>query len=185
MTCAGDLRERLRVLSRSGGEKRLRGSGAGTLGVPLGGPRCVGGLLGVAGRLSGTVSNPIDGRQPTRLPRPWDSPGKTTGVGCHFLLQCMKVKRESEVAQSCPTLSDPMDCSLPGSSIHGIFQAHLLFLSRCLFRACPAVMVEGLEMQEKDSQFLFPFNFQPLTPCHELPVLPDLRTKLGGGWKPP
>ena len=59
----------------------------------------------------------------TRLPRPWDSPGKNTGVGCHFLLQCMKVKSESEVAQSCPTLSDPMDCSLPGSSIHGIFQA--------------------------------------------------------------
>ena len=51
-------------------------------------------------------------RQPTRLPRPWDSPGKNTGVGCHFLLQCMKVKRESEVAQLCPTLSDPMDCSL-------------------------------------------------------------------------
>ena len=61
------------------------------------------------------------GQQPTRLPRPWDSPGKNTGVGCHFLLQCMKVKTESEVAQSCPTLSDPMDCSLPGSSIHGIF----------------------------------------------------------------
>ena len=60
-------------------------------------------------------------RQPTRLPRSWDSPGKNTGVGCHFLLQCMKVKRESEVAQSCPTLSDPMDCSLPGSSVHGIF----------------------------------------------------------------
>ena len=58
-------------------------------------------------------------RQPTRLPRPWDSPGKSTGMGCHFLLQCMKVKSESEVAQSCPTLSDPMDCSLPGSSIHG------------------------------------------------------------------
>ena len=58
-------------------------------------------------------------QQPTRLPRPWDSPGKNTGVGCHFLLQCMKVKNESEVAQSCPTLSDPMDCSLPGSSIHG------------------------------------------------------------------
>ena len=58
----------------------------------------------------------------TRLPCPWDSPGKNTGVGCHFLLQCMKVKSESEVAQSCPTLSDPMDCSLPGSSIHGIFQ---------------------------------------------------------------
>ena len=62
-------------------------------------------------------------RQPTRLPRPWDSPGKNTGVGCHFLLQCMKVKSEREVAQLCLTLRDPMDCSLPGSSIHGIFQA--------------------------------------------------------------
>ena len=65
-------------------------------------------------------------RQPTRLPCPWDSPGKNTGVGCHFLLQCMKVKSESEVAQLCPTLSDPMDFSLPGSSIHGIFQARVL-----------------------------------------------------------
>ena len=65
-------------------------------------------------------------RQSTRLPRPWDSPGKNTGVGCHFLLQCMKVRSESEVAQSCPTLSDPMDCSLPGSSIQGIFQARVL-----------------------------------------------------------
>ena len=65
-------------------------------------------------------------RQPTRLPHPWDSPGKNTGVGCHFLLQCMTVKSESEVAQSCPTPSDPMDCSLPGSSIRGIFQARVL-----------------------------------------------------------
>ena len=65
-------------------------------------------------------------RQPTRFPCPWDSPGKNTGVGCHFLLQCMKVKSESEVAQSCPTLSDPMDCSPPGSSIRGIFQARVL-----------------------------------------------------------
>ena len=65
-------------------------------------------------------------QQPTRLPCPWDSPGKNTGVGCHFLLQCMKVKSESEVVQSCPTLSDPMDCSLPGSSVHGIFQARVL-----------------------------------------------------------
>ena len=65
-------------------------------------------------------------RQPTRLPRPWDSPGKNTGVGFHFLLQCMKVKSESEVAQSRPTLSDPMDCSLPGFSIHVIFQAKVL-----------------------------------------------------------
>ena len=65
-------------------------------------------------------------QQPTRLPRPWDSPGKNTGVGCHFLLQCMKVKTESEVAQSCPTLSNPMDCSPLGSSAHGIFQARVL-----------------------------------------------------------
>ena len=60
------------------------------------------------------------------LSRPWDSPGKNTGVGCHFLLQCMKVKSENEVAQSCPTLSDPMDCSLPGATIHGVFQAEVL-----------------------------------------------------------
>ena len=62
----------------------------------------------------------------TRLPRPWDSPGKNTGVGCHFLLQCMKVKSESEVTQSCLTPSDPMDCSPPGSSLHGILQARVL-----------------------------------------------------------
>ena len=62
---------------------------------------------------------------PTRLPRPWDSPGKNTGVDCHFL-QCMQVKSESEVTQSCLTVSDPMDCSLLGSSIHGIFQARAL-----------------------------------------------------------
>ena len=61
-------------------------------------------------------------RQPTRLPHPWDSPGNNTGVGCHFLLQCMKGKSESEVTQSFPTLSDPMDCSLPGSSVHGFFR---------------------------------------------------------------
>ena len=64
-------------------------------------------------------------QQPTRLPHPWDSPGKNSGVGCHFLLQCVKVKSESEVAQSCLTLSDPMDSSLPSSSIHGIFQARV------------------------------------------------------------
>ena len=65
-------------------------------------------------------------QQPTRLPCRWDSPGKNTGVGCHFLLQCMKLKSESKVAESCLTLSDPMDCSPPGSSIHGIFQARVL-----------------------------------------------------------
>ena len=72
-------------------------------------------------------------QQPTRLPRPWDSPGKNTGVGCHFLLQWMKVKSESEVTQSCLTLSDPMDCSLPGSPIHGIFQARVLEWSAIAF----------------------------------------------------
>ena len=71
-------------------------------------------------------SVPPHRHQPTRLPHPWDSPGKNTGVGCHFLLQCMKEKNESEVAQSCPTLCDPMDCSPPGSSVHGIFQARIL-----------------------------------------------------------
>ena len=65
-------------------------------------------------------------RQPTRPHRPWDSPGKNTGVGCHFFLQCMKVKSESEVAQSYPTLNDLMDCSLPGFSVHRIFQAKVL-----------------------------------------------------------
>ena len=64
--------------------------------------------------------------QPTGLPHPWDSPGKNTGVGCHFLLQWMKVKTESEVAEACPTLSDPMDYGPPGSSVHGIFQARVL-----------------------------------------------------------
>ena len=73
--------------------------------------------------------------QPHRLPRPWDSPGKNTGVGCHFLLQCMKVKSESEVAQSCPTLSDLMNCSLPDSSVHGTFQARVLEWSAIAFSA--------------------------------------------------
>ena len=71
-----------------------------------------------------TLYDPIDGSPPGS--RPWDSPGKNTGVGCHFLLQCMKMKSESEVAQSGPTLLDPMDCSLPGSSVHGISQARVL-----------------------------------------------------------
>ena len=68
-----------------------------------------------------TLCDPIDGSPPGS-----PIPGKNTGVGCHFLLQCMKVKSESEVAQSYLTLSDPMDCSLPGSSVHGIFQARVL-----------------------------------------------------------
>ena len=81
--------------------------------------------------------------QPTRLPHPWDSPGKNTGVGCHFLLHCMKVKSQSEVAQSCPTLSDPMDCSIPGSSVHGIFQARVLEWGAIAFSR------ETTELEEK------------------------------------
>ena len=75
--------------------------------------------------------------QPTRLPRAWDSPGKNTGVGCHFLLQCMKGKSESEVAQSCLTLHDPMDCGPPGSSVHGIFQARVLEWAAVAFSTIP------------------------------------------------
>ena len=71
-----------------------------------------------------TLCDPIDGSR--QAPPSLGFSGKNTGVGCHFLLQCMKVKSDSKVAQSCPTLSDPMDCSLPGSSIHGIFQAKVL-----------------------------------------------------------
>ena len=72
-------------------------------------------------------------QKPTRLPCLWDSPGKNIGVGCHFLLQCMKVKSESEITQSCPTLCDPMYCSLPGSSVHGIIQARVLEWSASAF----------------------------------------------------
>ena len=83
-------------------------------------------------------------QQPTRLPRPWDSPGKNTGVGCHFLLQCMKVKSESEVTQSCPTLCNPMDCSSPGSSAHGIFQARVLGWGASAF-SIPSGWLSGKE----------------------------------------
>ena len=88
-------------------------------------------------------------RQPTRVPRPWDSPGKNTGVGCHFLLQCMKVKSESDLAQSCLTLCDPIDGSPPSSSVPGILQARILewvaisFSNKCMYakslQSCPAL----------------------------------------------
>ena len=83
--------------------------------------------------------------QPTRLPHSWDSPGKNTGVGCHFLLQCMKVKSESEGAQLCPTLSDPVDCSPPGSSVHGIFQARVLEWDAIAFSNCSIDQPNWLE----------------------------------------
>ena len=95
-------------------------------------------------------------RQPTRLPHPWDSLGKNTGVGCHFLLQCMKVKSEREVAQSCPTLRDPMDCSLPGSSVRGIFQARVLEWGAIAFSASlgkrPITKVEAYYICSHDPQ---------------------------------
>ena len=87
--------------------------------------------------------------QSTRLPCPWDSPGKNTGVDCHFLLQCMKVKSESEVAQSCPTLCDPMDCSLPCSSIHGIFQARVLEWVAIFFSILPLNLMRRTDSLEK------------------------------------
>ena len=79
-------------------------------------------------------------QQPTRLSCLWDSPGENTGVGCHFLLQCMQVESESEVAQSCPTLRDPMDCSLPGSSAYGIFQARVLEWGAIAFELQPSLV---------------------------------------------
>ena len=82
---------------------------------------CIFAAAAAAAPVASVVSNSVrpHRRQPTRLPHPWDSPGKNTGVGCHFLLQCVKEKSASEVAQSCPTLCNPMDCSLPGSSPMG------------------------------------------------------------------
>ena len=94
-------------------------------------------------------------RQPTRLPRPWDSPGKNARVGCHFLLQCMKGKSESEVAQLCPTISDPMDCSLPGSSIHGVFQARVLELGTIIFSTCFLEFLNSTKNQSRLSDFSF------------------------------
>ena len=99
-------------------------------------------------------------RQPTRLPHPWDSPGNNSGVGCHFPLQCMKVKSESEVAQSCPTLHDPMDCSLPGSSIHGIFQARVLeWVAIAFSRLNPLPLCKSLAISSLPPRF-------PASPHH-------------------
>ena len=101
----------------------------------------------------------------TRLPRPWDSPGKNTGVGCHFLLQCMKVKSEREVAQSCLTLRDPMDCSLPGSSVHGIFQARVLEWGAIAFSVIgttyPIYTIEQNSISIA-TLFLFPQSFETI-----------------------
>ena len=146
-------------------------------------------------------------QQPTRLPRPWDSPGKNIGMGCHFLLQCMKVKSESEFAQSCLTHSDPMGCSLPGSSVHGIFQARVLEWGAITFSALylrlliflPAILIpayassnpaflmmysafklnkQGDNIQPWRTPFLI-WN-QSVFPCPKL-LLPDLHTDFSRG----
>ena len=101
------------------------------------------------------------GLQPTRLLCPWDSPGKNTGVGGHFLLQCMKVESESEVTQSCPTLSDPMDCSLPGSFVHEIVQATVLEWGAIAFsnNIYCTVLFEGINeitLKKKKKPILIP-----------------------------
>ena len=106
-------------------------------------------------------------RQPTRLPHPWDSPGKNTGVGCHFLLQCMKVKSESEVAQSCPTLSNPTDRSLPGSSVHGIFQARVLEWSAIVFSGLKSRLTKYKFLVSK---IIFLSNLRISFHCHLIPV---------------
>ena len=96
-------------------------------------------------------------QQATRLPRPWDSPGKNTGVGCHFLLQYMKVKSESEVAQSCPTPSDPMDCSPPGSSIFLFPTLSPSFILFSPLLSFPSLLLSLLPSLSPFFPFLLPF----------------------------
>ena len=102
------------------------------------------------------------GLQPTRLPRPWNSPSRNTGVDCHFLLQCVKVKSKSEVAQSCPTLSNRMDCSPPGFSVHGIFQARALEWGAITFSVKIVHIKEKKKVFEKTNKqnCLFRQHFQ-------------------------
>ena len=112
-------------------------------------------------------------RQPTRPRRPWDSPGKNAGVGCHFLLQCMKVKSESEVAQSCLTLCDPMDCSLPGSFIHGIFQARVLEWGAIAFSKVNVLPSNSRGQQSESDLYVlksryFSGSFRGEYPCYLL-----------------
>ena len=95
--------------------------------------------------------------QPSKLLCPRNFPGNNTGVGCHFLLQCMKVKSESEVAQLRPTLSDLMDCSLPGSSFHGIFQAIILEWGAIAFSSCIVSCVYDIMGQNVNLYLSLPF----------------------------
>ena len=126
--------------------------------------------------------------QPTRLPHPWDSPGKNTGVGCHFLLQCMKVKSESEVAQSCPTPSDPMDCSPPGSSVHGIFQARVLEWGAIAFSKSLLPSNKDKNKAKKPSMIhisLFTAQANPGKESRPFPHLPHLPRPFQSGFHLP
>ena len=105
-------------------------------------------------------------RLPTRLPHPWDSPGKNTGVGCHFLLQCIKVKSESEGAQSCPTLPNPIDCSLPGSSTHGIFQARVLEWGAIAFSE-KINTLEGFNSRLDEGEIISVLGYRTLCGTHQ------------------
>ena len=119
------------------------------------------------------MSNPVrpHRRQPTRLCCPWDSPAKNIGVGCHFLLQYMKVKSESEVAQLCPTLSDSMDCSLPGSSVHRIFQARVLEWGAIAFSTKKTAVNLNIDVDIFKVYMVLPFSLfmTPWTEAHKPP----------------
>ena len=138
-------------------------------------------------------------RQPTRLPHPWDSPDKNTGVGCHFLLQCVKVKSESEVSQSCLTCSDLMDCSLLGSSVHGIFQARVLewgaiafswffqqiFIKRFWVSGTMSTTLYGLtSTYPSPSMFSFPTTHAISFPPHPFLLIPSIPIQLTQGNSP-
>ena len=108
-----------------------------------------------------------------QVPHPWDSPGKNIGVGRHFLLQCMKVKSKSEVTQSCPTLRDPMDCSLPGSSVHGIFQARVLEWVATAFSEIPTQFSSVQFSSVQFSRSVVSNSLQPHESHHARPPCPS------------
>ena len=120
-------------------------------------------------------------QRPSRLRRPWDCPGKNTGVSCHFLLQCRKVKSESEVTQSCLTLRNPTDCSLPGSSVHGIFQARVLEWGAIAFSKSHGKKTEKLSfcLQEPGAGYLPPETRDQAT----IGSVTGSKSQAGGRWK--
>ena len=121
-------------------------------------------------------------QQPTRLAHPWDPPGKNTGVGCHFLLQRMKVKRKSEVAQSCLTLSDSMDCSPPGSSVHGICQARVLEWGTIAFSKLASDTIKKKEQYR--TLPIHPLTVHTLCKCHSFLLVLILLSLLFRAFRP-